>query len=246
MPEIGSTEGLMVWIMNRFSEVFADQAVLKGGMVLRLLNCPRHTNDLDYVFLAYKSKKDVVPLIRDVLTELEGAEISHSLHSTSLRFLVSYRGFRTQIEANVMPDCKTQALSTSALARSNNQLPRIIRIMSYDWALAHKLAAWNERGLMRDLYDAYFFHAVLDEMPDLGVLQQRLSKINYASVNKTRRGPKSMTLEEFLNKLRQAVEDLDAQMVMDELRDLLGPDELVGLDKKIKIGLKDLIGRLAR
>lgn len=33
MPDIRTTEGLMVWIMNRLAEVFGPRAVLRGGMV---------------------------------------------------------------------------------------------------------------------------------------------------------------------------------------------------------------------
>ncbi|TFG65851.1 MAG: hypothetical protein E4H28_03325, partial [Gemmatimonadales bacterium] len=67
-----------------------------------------------------------------------------------------YNGIKTQIEVHVAAECETEELSTMALARANNQQGRIIRVMSLPVALAHKLAAWNERRLMRDLYDAWF------------------------------------------------------------------------------------------
>jgi hypothetical protein len=41
-------DGLFLWVMHRFSEVFEKHAVLKGGMALRLLDCPRRTMDIDY------------------------------------------------------------------------------------------------------------------------------------------------------------------------------------------------------
>jgi len=31
-------EGLFLWVMHRFSEVFEEHAILKGGMALRLLD----------------------------------------------------------------------------------------------------------------------------------------------------------------------------------------------------------------
>lgn len=36
-------EGLFIWIIHRFSEEFGERAILKGGLVLRLLNSPRST-----------------------------------------------------------------------------------------------------------------------------------------------------------------------------------------------------------
>lgn len=244
MPEINSTESLMVWIMNRLSEVYDNHAILKGGMVLRLLDCPRYTNDIDYVFVPYKSKKDIVDLIEKVLMELEGAKISHNLHSTSLRFIIDYQGFKTQIEANVALNCKTQPMSTTALAKPNNQLPRIINVMGFDWALAHKLAAWNERELMRDLYDIYFIHAILDVMPDLDILNTRLEKINYLKRTKAKNLPTKMSLAEFTDRLKRAIETLTPEDVQTELRDYFDQTELVGLDKKMKVGIKSLIEKL--
>lgn len=242
--EINSTEALMLWLMHHLTEVAGTKAVLKGGMTLRLLDCPRHTNDLDYVFIGFKSKKDIVPIIDKVLSKLAGATRQISLHSTSIRILIQYRGLSTQIESDVANKCKSQGLSTSSLAKPNNQLPRVISVMSLDWALANKLAAWNERGLMRDLYDVYFLHAVLDIMPDLKVLGNRLSKITYLGKARLAQGAKKMTLKEFLSKISHAVTHLTASGVEAELRDYFPPEELPGLVHKIKIGVKSLIEKL--
>ena len=46
--------------------------------------------------------------------------------------------------------------------------------MSYNQLLSHKLAAWNERELIRDLYDSYFLYDVLDEKPDIGILKKQI------------------------------------------------------------------------
>lgn len=244
MIEINSTEALMVWLMHHLAEAAGTSAVLKGGMTLRLLDCPRHTNDLDYVFVGFKSKKDIVPIIEKVLTKLEGATWQISLHSTSVRILIQYKNHHTQIESNVANECKSQGLSTSSLAKPNNQLPRVINVMSLDWALANKLAAWNERGLMRDLYDVYFYHAVLDVMPDLKVLERRLSKITYLGKARLAQGAKKMTLEEFLAKISLAVTQIIPDGVETELRDYFPPEELPGLTHKIKIGVKSLVEKL--
>jgi hypothetical protein len=47
----------------RFVEKFGGHAALKGGIALRLLDSPRKTNDLDYVSVPYKSKKDTAPTL---------------------------------------------------------------------------------------------------------------------------------------------------------------------------------------
>lgn len=232
--------------MHHLTENAGASAVLKGGMTLRLLDCPRHTNDLDYVFVGFKSKKDIVPIIEKVLSKLEGAVWKISLHSTSVRVLIRYKNLRTQIESSVANECKSQGLSTSSLAKPNNQLPRVINVMSLDWALANKLAAWNERGLMRDFYDIYFLHAILDIMPDLKVLKKRLSKINCPGKARLTQGAKKMTLEKFLSKISHAVTEITPVGVETELRDYFASEELPGLAHKIKIGVKSLIEKLSR
>lgn len=78
-------EGLFLWIMHRFAEVFEDRAVLRGGMALRLMDCPRQTVDIDYVFVPFESKKEIAERIRRILDEIDGAEIHINLHSKMLR-----------------------------------------------------------------------------------------------------------------------------------------------------------------
>ena len=240
MIEITSNEGLMVWLMHKLAD-FGGKAVLKGGMTLRLLDCPRFTNDLDYVFVGFKSKKEIVPILEKIVSELSGAKATVTLHSTSARLLIHYKNFKTQIEADILPKCKTQPMSTGALAKPNNQLPRIISVMSFDVALAHKLAAWNERSLMRDLYDIYFLFAVLDVLPDTEVLKSRLKNINYSGKGKLKNQSKKMSLGEFFEKLLQAVKVLSPQSVETELRDYLESTELAGIVPKMKSGIKKLI-----
>lgn len=241
MVPIESNEGLMVWIMTALADTLGAHAILKGGMVLRLLDCPRHTNDLDYVFVPYDSKKSIVPLIERALRSLDGLEWTYRLHSTSVRFLVTYQQFSTQIEANVANTCLTEPLSTSALARPARQMPRVIRVMRLDQALAHKIGAWNERGLMRDLYDIYFLHTILGKVPDLPTLKERLARVQYAK-NVARAGkPKTMRLTDLCEKMRQSASTVSAHDVAQQLGDYLTPNEYTGLEHKIKISLAHLV-----
>ncbi len=84
-----TTEKLLLWIMHRFSEVFAQHAILKGGMALRLFDCPRSTTDIDYVFVPFTSKNDIVADVRRTLNELEDARIDLELHSKMLRATIA-------------------------------------------------------------------------------------------------------------------------------------------------------------
>ncbi|MBI4236845.1 MAG: nucleotidyl transferase AbiEii/AbiGii toxin family protein [Deltaproteobacteria bacterium] len=244
MPSIASNEGLMLWIMTALANTLGSHAILKGGMVLRLLDCPRHTNDLDYVFVPYDSKKKIVPLMERVLQSLDGVRWTHQMHSTSVRFLISYQKFSTQIEANVASACLTEPLSTSALARAAQQTPRIIRVMRLDQALAHKIGAWNERGLLRDLYDIYFLHTIVGKLPDLPTLKGRLACVQYAKKIPKTGQSKTMSLTALCDKLRAAAADLDARAIAQQLGDYLAPSEYAGLEHKIKISIAHLVDAL--
>lgn len=242
MADIQSNEGLMAWIINQLGESLGEHAILKGGMVLRLLNCSRHTNDLDYVFIPYRSKKEVVPMIQKALQKLEGLHLEVRFYSTNANILATYQNFAVRIEISVAEHCLTEHISTSALANRYGLTSRVIPVMRFDESLAHKLAAWNERQLLRDLYDVAFVYTTLGEKPNRKILENRLSKINYAKKNKG--GPKSMSMETFKKKLSTYLDSLSEKEVVAELRDTLPIEELPGLDKKIKVALKAIMDNL--
>ena len=248
MENIQSDEALRVWIINYFSEKLGKHAILKGGMVLRILDCPRYTNDLDYVFVPFKSKKEIVSLIEGALKPLQGITIDYRLHSTNAQFDVilknSHGVFKTQIEANVSETCESQPLSSIDLAQQYQQAPHIIRVMRFDVMLAHKLAAWNERRLMRDLYDAYFIYKHLNVLPDLKILQERLQSIRYAKRMANKSLPKKMDLQQFLVLLESEAKNLTETELEEELRDYLAPQQWGGLDKKIMIVLIQLVEKI--
>ncbi len=56
---VNKGEALIARALDCISQHFGKRAILRGGMVLRILGSPRYTNDLDYVFVPYKSKKDI-------------------------------------------------------------------------------------------------------------------------------------------------------------------------------------------
>lgn len=248
MDSIQSDEGLRLWIINHLAEKLGEHAILKGGMVLRLLDCPRYTNDLDYVFIPFRSKKEIVPLIDKALSDLIGAQIQKGLHSTNVRYDIAFTNafgtFGTHVEATVSESCESEPISTGDAAIKNKQLPRVVRVMRFDVALANKLAAWNERELIRDLYDAYFMHKHLNQTPHLPTLAGRLQKINYAKRVKSSSLPRSMTLTEFLDHLEQKVRELTDADIQEEMRDSLDPTQQAGLALKMKSGLTQMIEKI--
>jgi hypothetical protein len=238
-----TSDKLILWIMHHLAEVFTDHAILKGGMALRLLDSPRETNDLDYVFVPYRSKKDILPKLKRVIAELRGAEIDWTVHSTMARAHLRIDRASVQLELNVAPACESTPISTEALARVVDEIPRAIRIMHPKTALAHKLAAWNERRLLRDLYDIYFLANATPAGPDATVLAQRLARVR--SRLPALRNKRTMSLAEFADELVRAVAALDDD-VLRELAPLLPPEILPGLALRMRRVIIELAGRLRR
>ena len=56
---VDQQQALIARVLDLLAQRFGKRAVLRGGMVLRILGSPRFTNDLDYLFVPYKSKKDI-------------------------------------------------------------------------------------------------------------------------------------------------------------------------------------------
>jgi len=238
MAEFAETEALMVRLINLLADAFPSQAILRGGMVLRLLNCPRHTNDIDYVFVPYASKNDIAGPVLEALHKCKDFAVEHSMHSTCMRIIVSSGDMRVQIELNAALECRSQELSTAELARSHHLQGRIIRVMNLDSALSHKLAAWQERGLLRDLYDAYFLHEIIGVRPEPTVLKDRLGRLSYQR-GKTK-GPRSIKSGEFAAILRVAAGHLTENSIRKELSALLDEVELPGLELKMRKAMMSL------
>ncbi len=208
-------------------------------MVLRLLGSPRYTNDLDYVFVPHRSKKEIVGEIVQCLQEIEGAKTSHSLNSKCLRVVVSVGGTTVQVEAKVAMEIRAEAASTRLLSPQFNLPPRMVRVTDLTIALANKMAAWNERRLMRDIYDIWFF-LQMGVAPDTDLLAQRLRKPSYSRlVSHADRLP-GATVTEFYDHLRERVRELRDDEIREELADYLADDEITGLAMQFRAALARL------
>ena len=235
MKDFKSFDEAAVYVLNSISEIFKNHAILKGGMVFKLLGSPRFTNDIDYVFIPYKSKNDIKENLTEEIKKLFPGKVSRTINSKCIRYKVDLGEIKMQIEVNVDVECKSMDLSTVSLAKHTNQTARIIRAMEYETMLSHKLAAWNERGLYRDLYDAYFLSSILDIYPDVDVLKIRLKNIHSRN-NKN----KSMSLDAFITKLENFSKKIYQEELENELSDILSKEDLAGMDKKLKIVIKDI------
>ena len=116
--------------------------------------------------------------------------------------------------------------------------------MSLPSALSHKLAAWNERRLFRDLYDCYFLFGRAGASPNLEVLDRRLSNVQsrLPQFRKRRR----MSRAELANDLCNIADELDDTKLKGELTGILPQEELAGLAVRIRAAVKKLADVLSR
>ena len=235
-------DGLFLWVAHRFAEVFEDHAILKGGIALRLFDCPGSTTDIDYVLVPIRSKKEVRDRIEEILGEIEGAEIEVAAHSKMLRASVRVDAAAIQVEVNVAVECPSMPVPTAGFALAQGQPSRIVRVMELDCTLAHKLAAWNERRLLRDLYDCYFLGGRLGVKPDLEVLARRLARVESRLPRLRKR--KQMTRRELATELRAAADSLTEIALSDELAPILPADELVSLAARMRPTIVRIAERL--
>ncbi len=229
-------DGLFLWIMHQFAEEFDQRAILKGGLALRLQDSHRSTTDIDYVFAPLRSKKEARTMVEQALADLPDAIIDIKTHSKMVRAMVQVDEARVQVEVNVAQNCPAEAMSTADYARSLGRPARVVSVMAPSYALADKLAAWNERRLARDLYDCFFLRTLIDARPDLERLDQRLQKIESRIPSLASR--RSMSREEFAAELQRWADRSEDQEIVDELRPLLPPEELPGLARRIKAAVR--------
>ena len=240
MENFKSTEALLSWIVDFFAQKFGNSAILKGGMSLRLMHSPRYTNDVDYIFIPFDSKKDAKTLVEEALSQVDGLKYNTSMNSKALRIIINYAGQQAQIEINVKKECPSIPMSSSLLCTPYGYPARIIRVMEPGVAFAHKIAAWNERELMRDLYDVYQYESLFRTVPNMEILHKRL---------KNARSYKNIVAAKDLNtlveKLRKCAEDI-TESSFAELVPLLDAVELAGLSFRMRPSIFALCDKMTK
>lgn len=238
MENFKSTEELLAWVVNFFATEFGNNAIIRGGMALRLLNSPRYTNDIDYVFVPFSSKKEIRPLIEQKLSKVEGLVFNTTLNSKVMNIGIHYLSQNCQIEINVENKCESLTTSSSPLASLYGMPSRIVRIADLSVAFAHKIAAWNERELLRDLFDIYQYRAILRVEPNLKILQKRLANVRTYPKSKPAKNVKALK-----EKLLLASAELNEQN-MQELKALLPEAELAGLHLRMAAAVKAVVSNI--
>ncbi len=238
---MNANDRLLIEIIDRFADRFGKAAVLRGGMVLRVLGCERFTNDVDYVFVPFRSKKEVVEEVLETLGAMPGVRLEHSLNSKCLRVRVDREGTRVQVEIKTSLGLPIQVISNRQLVRPLGLQPRLLPVVDFSVALSDKMAAWNERRLMRDVYDIAFFLR-MGIRPDSPQLLARLKKPAYSRLVKIGDRFPGKTVPEFYRFLLDWVNQCDDADVAESLGPLLPADELQGLALRLRAD----IARLAR
>jgi len=233
---IEKEQKLLAQVLDLFSQKFDKRAILRGEMVLKVLGSPRLTNDLDYIFVPYKSKNDIVDDIISCLKTITGATVTHSLNSKCLRVLLTVEQTTIQIEAKVAMDINMSTVSTKLFSSQFNLPPRIIYVTDYTIAMANKLAAWNERRLIRDIYDIWFF-LQMDIKPDIATLEKRLQKPCYSRLVKYDDYFRGNGCNDFFDFIRQKVSCLSNDDITDAMSDYLPPEETTDMSMLFRAAL---------
>jgi len=117
--------------------------------------------------------------------------------------------------------------------------PRLIQVLDYSVALANKMAAWNERRLIRDIYDIWFY-LKMGVHPDVETLNIRLKKCSYSKFIDKSDYFQGAGIEEFYAFLLSYVNKLTDNDIMDSLSDYLKKEDLLGLSMKFSAELAKL------
>jgi hypothetical protein len=143
------------------------------------------------------------------------------------------------IEAKVAMTARTSMASTRAFSREFNLPPRMVCIAEHSVALANKLAAWNERRLIRDIYDIWFF-LQMGIMPDQATLESRLRKPEYSRLVNKKDRFSGFTVGEFYDFIRRQVANMTDDEIGESMADYLPPDEIGGLAMQFRAALVKL------
>ena len=243
MDKIRTQEDLQIWLIHFLGKKFPQNAILKGGMAMKLLlNCPRYTNDLDYIFVPFKSRKPVLKQLSEALAEVNFLTIA-STRQNSNAFVINIRlndnpDIAVAIEFNVQLECNRVAANTTRMASVIQEPGQLVNVTNPREAMANKIAAWLERDLIRDIYDIFFF-TQSGFAPDIKTLEARLA--NISSQKRQRKLPCKMTMGDLAKFLEDRIEHL-SDTEIDTLRAILSQDEIMLL----KTQLRPTLLRLAK
>ena len=201
--------------------------------MLRVLGSARKTNDLDYVFVPYKSNNEIEKELVECVESVEDVHCKYALNSKCLRIDVTAGDAHVMVEASCSKELRVQKATTALLSPQYDLPKRIINVMDYSVSLSNKLAAWNERRLIRDVYDIWFF-LQMGVRPDTRVLENRLKKPSYSKRLKNNEQFTGKTASGFYEHFRKYIVSLDDHIVAEEMKDYLDNEDRTGLSMMFK------------
>lgn len=226
-------EELLLKVMHIMSNHFKDKIVLEGGMLLRLLNSPRETQDVDYLLVSENSKKILADNIKDVISKLKEITVRDvNLNSRGIFIGLESRDepkISAFLEINVVPSLlkPSTSISTIVLAGKYSMTGRIVASMELSEAFAHKICAAVERESIRDLYDLTILEPICEF--DRDVLEKRLSKLSIK-----RQKARNISETELADMLKARANGVTQENIDKELGAWLPDEKLKGMDIIIK------------
>lgn len=236
-------EELLIKVMHIMSEHFKDRIVLEGGMLLRLLNSPRATQDIDYLLVSERSKKVLADEIKSVLLKLKNIIIKDvKLNSRGIFIGLedsNEPNIKAFLEINVVPTLlkSSTSISTVALAGRYSIIGRVVASMELSEAFSHKICAAIERDSIRDLYDLTILEPLCDI--DMIVLRKRLLNLSIK-----RQKARSVSFTEAAEILKKKAEIITQERVERELSAWLPQANLQGMDIIIKSTILRVIQKI--
>lgn len=102
------------------------------------------------------------------------------------------------------------------------------------------MAAWNERRLIRDVYDIWFY-LKMGIRPDMPILEKRLIKPSYSKLVRPRNHFGGSDGSDFYVFLNERVRQLTDAEIAESLSDYLPPSELPGLAMRFRAEIAKLL-----
>lgn len=237
-----TSEEILARMLTQLADKFKNALILKGGVLLRLLNCPRSTQDLDYVWVRSKKRKLLGEEIQKALEEIEGLEVTDvQANSRGVFVEVQERagGQKAKIEVQVVAATRlpSKPLSSAPLTRPYALPTRIVATMDLAEAFSHKIAEILERSLVRDLYDLAQLEPLSPFDPD--ALKERLSRLEIG-----RSKARKVEIAEAANRLVEKAERLSREKIEAELSGQIPADQLPGLDLLIRAAVSRIARRM--
>lgn len=237
-----STEELLILLLNHLAEKMKDRLILKGGMLLRLLQSPRPTQDLDFVLISKESRKVLVREIISCLDELQAIEVTRqNLNSRGIFLDVRDRESKIEatLEINVVlsTHLPPEPISTARVSSLYSLAGRVVSAMAPAEAFSNKIAASLERKVIRDIYDLSLFEPMTSF--DQETLKDRLSKLQ---IHRTK--PRTVTLVEAADLLQKRLDELTEEKIKTELYPLLPDEYRGGLLLPIRASVSRIIQKL--